>query len=46
MDRLELIAHVNEMLVSGKGAAEIVDAVVAALTPEDGDECPICGITP
>jgi hypothetical protein len=44
MDRLELIALVNKM--DGKSAAEIVDAIIAALAPEDGDECPVCGICP
>lgn len=44
MDRIELIALVRQM--DGKSAPEIVDAIIAALTPEDGEECPVCGICP
>ena len=46
MDRLELIKLVNKMIADGKTDDDIVDAVIAALTPEDGEECPVCGICP
>lgn len=46
MARLELIKLVSKMIGEGKSAAEIVDETIAALTPEDGDECPVCGICP
>ncbi len=46
MNRLELIEMVSKMIADDKPTAEIVDAIIAALTPEDGDECPVCGICP
>lgn len=44
--RLELIDMVQEMMDEGNSAEEIVDEIIAALTPDDGDECPVCGILP
>jgi hypothetical protein len=46
MDRLELIAKVAAMIVAGETAEVIVDEVIGSLTPDDGDECPVCGISP
>lgn len=46
MNRLEIIDMASKMIADGKPTAEIVDAIIAALTPEDGDECPVCGICP
>jgi hypothetical protein len=46
MDRQALIAKVSAMISAGGPAEAIVDEVVASLTPEDGDECPVCGICP
>jgi hypothetical protein len=45
-DRLELIEHVAGLIALGQSAEEIVDAVLAELAPDDGDECPVCGICP
>lgn len=44
--RLRLIEMVADMVASHHTAEEIVDAVIAELTPEDGEECPVCGICP
>lgn len=46
MDRQSVIAMVSGLIASGVSAELIVDAVIEALTPEDGDECPVCGICP
>ncbi|MGE0700465.1 MAG: hypothetical protein AB7O57_15315 [Hyphomicrobiaceae bacterium] len=46
MDRLELIKLVSKLIAEGKNASTIVDEMIAALTPEDGEECPVCGICP
>jgi len=46
LDRQELIAKVAAMIAANEPAEAIVDAVIAALTPEDGEECPVCGICP
>ena len=46
MDRQELIAEVAAKIEAGDTAENIVDMIVARLTPEDGDECPVCGICP
>ena len=46
MDRGQLIAMVAKMVKEHKSAEDIVDAVIAALMPEDGEECPVCGIAP
>ena len=46
MNRAELIELVGQMIGEDKSSEEIVDAVIAALTPEDGEECPVCGIAP
>jgi hypothetical protein len=46
MDRLAIIAMVTQMKDEYRTSDEIVDAVINALTPEDGEECPVCGISP
>jgi hypothetical protein len=46
VDRMELIAFVQDMVDGSASAEAIVDAVIAALTPDDGDECPVCGVCP
>lgn len=46
MSRDELIAIVAAMVASGSSAQDIVDSVIEALTPDDDDECPVCGIAP
>jgi hypothetical protein len=43
---MELIAFVQDMVDGSASAEAIVDAVIAALTPDDGDECPVCGVCP
>ncbi len=45
-DRQELIAHVAKMIADAKPAEAIVDELIAELTPDDGDECPVCGVCP
>lgn len=45
-DRLELAALVGKMISDGKASLEIVDTVIAELAPDDGDDCPVCGICP
>lgn len=46
MDRMELIDMVATMIKDDKPTADIVDAIISALTPEGGEECPVCGILP
>ena len=46
MDRQELIMLISKMIGEGKSAAEILDEVIAGLTPEDDYECPVCGVCP
>lgn len=46
MNRLELIAMTAAMINDDKPTSEIVDAIIAALTPDEGEECPVCGICP
>lgn len=46
MDREELIAMVAKMIDAKKTAADIVDEIIAALTPDDDEECPVCGLCP
>lgn len=44
--RRSVVAMVDGLIKSGVSAELIVDAVIEALEPEDGDECPVCGICP
>ena len=46
MDRIELIAMIEKMMLGCNTGEDIADAVLNALTPEDGEECPVCGISP
>lgn len=41
--RLQMIAEVEQMIKDGKPTAEIITAVICHLTPEDDEECPVCG---
>lgn len=45
-DRLTLITLVNQLMEKGASTEEIVDTIINELTPEDGAECPVCGINP
>jgi len=46
MDRMELINMVSSLIIGGASSELIVDSVIGALTPKDGEECPVCGICP
>jgi cytochrome c-type biogenesis protein CcmH/NrfF len=46
MNRLDMIKTVSRMIAEGRSAADIVDFVVIELAPDDGEECPVCGICP
>lgn len=46
MKRHDLIATVAAMMAVGDTAQVIVDFIVRELAPEDGEECPVCGICP
>lgn len=46
MDHLRLIELVQSMIDNKNSAEEIVDTIIHELIPEDGCECPVCGVCP
>lgn len=41
-----LVEIVVELLNQQKSAEDIVNTIIECLTPEDDEECPVCGIAP